>query len=73
MAIKYTEEQLNNLDKSFLIQMLLGMQDQIESLTKETHDLNEKMQQMMEQILLGRRELFGRLRIPVSPGHQIRH
>ena len=26
MAIKYTEEQLNNVDKSFLVQMFLNQQ-----------------------------------------------
>ena len=29
MAFKYTEEQLNKLDKELLIQLFLGMQDQL--------------------------------------------
>ena len=42
MAIKYTEEQLNTVDKSLIIQMFLNQQEelskavnQIEQLTKE--------------------------------------
>ena len=29
MTFKYTEEQLNTLDKSLLVQLFLGMQDQV--------------------------------------------
>ena len=50
MAKKYTEDQLNTLDKSFLVQMYLNLQEQLESLTKETHELNEKMQLMMNTL-----------------------
>lgn len=60
MAIKYTEEQLNTVDKSFLIHLLLQQQEQLEALTKELHATNEKMQQMMEQIILAKQERFGR-------------
>ena len=60
MAVKYTEEQLNNADKSFIIQMFLNQQEQVESLTKEIHALNEKMQLMMEQLVLANRSRFGR-------------
>ena len=35
MAVNYTEEQLNNVDKSFLIQLLLQQQEQLNALTKE--------------------------------------
>ena len=60
MAIKYTEEQLNTVDKSFLIHLLLQQQEQLEALTKELHATNEKMQQMMEQIILAKQDRFGR-------------
>ena len=60
MQIKFTEEQLNNIDKSLLVQMFLNMQDQLEMLTKETHALNEKMQLMMEQLVLSKNNRFGR-------------
>ena len=60
MTIKYTEEQLNTVDKSFLIRLLLQQQEQLEALTKELHATNEKMQQMMEQIILAKQNRFGR-------------
>lgn len=60
MAIKYTEEQLKSVDKSLLVQMFLNQQEQLESLTKEIHSLNEKMQLMMEQLILSKKERFGR-------------
>ena len=31
MAVRYTEEQLNTVDKSLLIQMVLNQQEQLES------------------------------------------
>lgn len=52
MAFKYTEEQLNKLDKALLIQLFMGLQDQMEDLTKQTQALNDKMQLMMEQMIL---------------------
>lgn len=33
MAVKYTEEQLNRMDKSLLITMFLGLQEQFETLS----------------------------------------
>lgn len=60
MAFKYTEEQLNMMDKSLLIQMFLGLQEQVESLTEETHALNDKMQLIMEQLVLAKKDRFGR-------------
>lgn len=60
MAVKYTEEQLNNVDKSFLIQLLLQQQEQLEAITKELHASNEKMQLLMEQVILGKQNRFGR-------------
>ncbi|HBJ3649973.1 TPA: IS66 family transposase [Clostridioides difficile] len=60
MAVKYTEEQLNSVDKSFLIQLLLQQQEQLETITKELHASNEKMQLLMEQVILGKQNRFGR-------------
>lgn len=60
MAHKYTEEQLNSVDKSFLVQMFLNQQEQLEQVTKELHELNEKMQLMMEQLVLSKKKQFGR-------------
>ncbi len=60
MAFKYTEEQLNTMDKSLLVGLFLGLQEQVEELSKETHALNDKMQLMMEQIVLSNQHRFGR-------------
>ena len=60
MAVKYTEEQLNSVDKPFLIQLLLQQQEQLEAITKELHASNEKMQLLMEQVILGKQNRFGR-------------
>ena len=40
MAFKYTEEQLNKLDKELLIHLFLGMQEQMEELTRQTQSLS---------------------------------
>lgn len=60
MAVRYTEEQLNTVDKALLIQMFLNQQEQLETLTAEVRSLNEKMQLMMEQMVLANRNRFGR-------------
>lgn len=60
MAVNYTEEQLNSVDKSFLIQLLLQQQEQLNALTKELHTSNEKMQLLMEQVILGKQNRFGK-------------
>ena len=52
MTIKYTKEQLNKFDKDLLIELFLGMQGQMEELSRQTQALNDRMQLMMEQIVL---------------------
>ena len=59
MAMKFTEEQLNTFDRPLLIQLLVAQQDQNEKLTQELHDLNEKMQLIMEQLVLSNKKRFG--------------
>ena len=59
MAVKFTEEQLNTFDKSLLIQLLVDQQEQNEKLAKELHELNEKMQLIMEQLVLSNKKRFG--------------
>lgn len=71
MAIKFTEEQLNTMDKSLLIQLLMNQQEQVESLTKEVHSLNEKMQLMMEQLILSNKNRFGRSSEKMTDASQI--
>lgn len=61
MAFKYTEDQLNKMDKALLIELFLGLQDQMEELTKETHALNQKMQLLMEQVVLGKTSSFWKI------------
>ena len=71
MAIKFTEEQLNTMDKSLLIQLLMNQQEQVESLTKEVHSLNEKMQLMMEQLILSNKNRFSRSSEKMTDASQI--
>ena len=59
MAVKFTEEQLNTFDKSLLIKLLVDQQEQNEKLTNELHDLNEKMQLVLEQLTLANKKRFG--------------
>ena len=67
MAIKYTEEQLNTVDKSLVIQMLLTEQEHTEQLTKQVAELNakltamdEKMQKLIDQLILANKNPLGR-------------
>ena len=71
MAVRYTEEQLNTGDKSLLIQMFLNQQEQLETLTAEVRSLNEKMQLMMEQMVLANRNRFGRSSEKMEDASQI--
>ena len=71
MAINYTEEQLNSVDKSFLIQLLLQQKEQLNALTKELHATNEKMQHLMEQVILGKQNRFGRSSEKMEDSSQI--
>ena len=71
MTFKYTEEQLNKLDKELLIQLFLGLQNQMEDLTKQTQALNDKMQRMMEQMILSNKNRFGRSSEKMSDPEQI--
>ena len=60
MTVKYTKEQLNKLDKDFIIELFLGPQELLEGLTGQTQALNDKMQLLMEQVILGNKNRFGR-------------
>ena len=71
MAVRYTEEQLNTVDKSLLIQMFLNQQEQLETLTTEVRSLNKKMQLMMEQLVLANRNRFGRSSEKMEDASQI--
>lgn len=71
MEIKYTEQELNSIDKSLLIKMFLNLQNQMETLTVEMKALNDKMQQMMEQLVLANNNRFGRKTEKMSDTNQI--
>ena len=60
MAFKFTEEQLNTLDKSFIVNLFLQLQDQNEKLSDEVQELNKKMEVLIEQITLANKNRFGR-------------
>ena len=60
MAVRYTKEQLNKLDKDFIIELFMGLQEQLEGLNAQTQALNDKMQLLMEQVILGNKNRFGR-------------
>ena len=64
---KYTEDQLNTLDKSFIIQLLLNEQERTTELTNTVKELSQKitamderMQNLLEQIYLSDKARFGR-------------
>lgn len=60
MAFKFTEEQLNTLDKSFIVNLFLQLQDQNDKLSGEVQELNKKMEILIEQITLANKNRFGR-------------
>ena len=60
MAMKYTEEQLNSIDKSILIQLFLALQEESEKQTAKLEEMDQKLQRIMEQLVLSKQERFGR-------------
>ena len=52
MAFKFTEEQLNTLDKSFIVELFLRLQEQNDKLSAEIQDLNKKIEFLIEQVTL---------------------
>ncbi len=72
MTIKYTKEQLNKFDKDLLIELFLGMQGQMEELSRQTQALNDRMQLMMEQMVLFQKNRFGRSSEKMADSEQIR-
>ena len=53
MAVRYTKEQLNALDKELLIQMFLNQQEQLLS-------IDRKLQLLLEQVAVLNHRRFGR-------------
>lgn len=78
MAMIYTEEQLNTVDKSLLIQLFLAEQEQSEKLSKQVDELNaklsemdEKMQHLLEQVILSNKARFGRSSEKMDDANQL--
>lgn len=53
MALKYTEEQLNSLDRETLIRLFLSQQEQLEN-------IDHTLQLVLEQMAVLKRHRFGR-------------
>ena len=71
MAFKFTEEQLNTLDKSFIVELFLQLQEQNDKLSSEVQDLNRKMELLIEQITLSNKNRFGRSSEKMGDASQI--
>lgn len=71
MAFKFTEEQLNTLDKSFIVELFLQLQEQNENLSGEIQDLNRKIELLIEQVTLSNKNRFGRSSEKMSDVNQI--
>ena len=60
MTVKFTEEQLNTMDKSILVTLFMQMQEQMEKMAEENRIEHEKTQKMLEQLITARQHRFGR-------------
>lgn len=60
MTMKYTEEQLNGIDKSIIIKLFLALQEESEKQTVKLNEMDEKLQRIMEQVVLSKQKRFGR-------------
>ena len=64
MEIKYTEEQLNSVDHSLLVQMFLNQQEQLAS-------IDQKLQLVLEQLAVANNNRFGRSSEKLETENQI--
>lgn len=60
MAFKVTEKLLNTLDKSFIVNLFLQLQEQNDNLSGEIHKLNKKIEVLIEKITLANKNRFAR-------------
>lgn len=60
MALKFTEEQLNTLDKSLIIGLFIQAQEQNEKLAAVVQEQNKKIDLLIEQVTLLNKNRFGR-------------
>lgn len=71
MALTFTEEQLNTLDKSLIVNLFLQLQDQNKKLTGEVQELNKKLEVLIEQVTLANKNRFGRSSEKMTDTNQI--
>ena len=64
MAIEYTEEQLNNFDKTTVVQLFLAQQSQLK-------DIDNKLQLVLEQVAVLNNHRFGKSSEKLDPDNQI--
>ena len=64
MAMEYTEEQLNNFDKSTLVQLFLAQQSQLK-------DIDAKLQLLLEQVAVLNNRRYGRSSEKLDTENQI--
>lgn len=64
MAMEYTEEQLNNLDKATLVQLFLVQQAQLK-------DIDAKLQLLLEQVAVLNNHRFGKSSEKLDVDNQI--
>lgn len=64
MAMEYTEEQLNNFDKSTLVQLFLVQQSQLQ-------DINRNLQLLLEQVAVLNNKRFGKSSEKLETENQI--
>lgn len=60
MEKNFSKEQLNNLDKDFLITLLLNMQEQISAQTESDLALHAQIEKLTQQISIMNTRAFGR-------------
>lgn len=64
MAMEYTEEQLNNFDKTTLVQLFLVQQSQL-------RDIDQKLQLLLEQVAVLNNNRFGKFSEKLGTENQI--
>lgn len=64
MAMEYTEEQLNNFDKTTLVQLFLVQQSQLK-------DIDQKLQLLLEQVAVLNNKRFGKSSEKLDINNQI--
>ena len=60
MEMGFSEKQLMAMDKDTVIQLHFSLKGEMKKQSEELHALNEKMQLLMEQVILSNKARFGR-------------